>query len=693
MWTKVSYLAFVYMFTFIGSIFFGIFQLRRFQWMDHASSTHKDFCARISGMPHLIGSVHVEQDMKRTVTSVSGQKVIGVSVCWDMADKEDVLMQIIEGDLDKRDTELHGQSLPCADPIRYGLVNRLFSGMEALFLSPMTQKMLTKNSKHKALPSRHSRKAAKPDPKDEETEHVQVVDPILELHKLQTTSQAFVVFETEASRDAAVAAMQNGIEFRGVTCKVEEATCEPDSLMWGNMHNESVKDKAKDITYGIFEISAAMLVWNVVFFLPYVWVALGGTYADGQEPDALTSLTFGMVVVAGNAVMYVVCGEVADRIHFQHVDSRELCFIGLYVFACIVNVGLGLICAYHVAYYAMVSVGTKTHDGIPLQDVKGFSARLETYGMQREIGRTLLNYTMPFTTLVPFLIEPVITMYIPYKLMVLIVRTKPDIQGVTAESFLKPLVMNKSRYADLLLNVMLAVGILFFPGGFNLMMFVGLALSHIYIYAFDHYRVLRSVATCDVASMTVDWWAQWIMCLPCAALLVCYVYKSNCEGQLGTPSVLYCEHGSGLTLICLLAFIGHVILHTIVLVFVVPCFGQRQQEPHDEHYEHCARRIPISWFSGNPVHCLRSQFIYDHGPPCDYSVLGKQHLVRVNHSIGCYFSEKGGATEDYSEPNFDDLRQLSSRKAVDAVTSLTSRRQSNSRSPRGAMSNSSSPMK
>jgi len=459
--------------------------------------------------------------------------------------------------------------------------------------------------------------------------------------------------------------------------KVEEAVCEPDSIMWGHMHNESSMQKARDIIWGICMILLALLVWTVVFYLPYVWIALGGTYANGQEPDALTSFTFGMVVVAGNALMYVVCGEVADRIHFNYVDSRELCYMGLYLFACIVNVTLDMVCAYYVAFYAMVGVDMKTYDGTPLQDVDSFTERFETYAMQREMGRTLLGYTMPFTTLVPFLVEPFITIYIPWKIMVVIVRTKPEIQGVTAEAYLKPLVMDMARYADLLLNVMLAVAILFFPGGFNLTMFFGLALSHIYIYAFDHYRVLRSITACDFASMNIDWWAQWFMCIPCGVVLMCYIYKSNCEGEVVKDKMRstseFCEQGSGLVLKCFLAFIGHMILHTVILVFLVPCFRRKQKDASEEHYEHCARRIPISWFSGNPINCLRSQFIYDHAPPCDFSVLGKQHLVRVNPSIGCYFSEREAETEDYTEASIDDLRLLSSRKAVDAVTSLTSR--------------------
>jgi len=167
MWTKVGYLIFVYLFTFLGAIFFGICQLRRFEHMDQLHSTHKDFCALITGLPRLIGSVFAEDEIKKTISTASGQKIIGVSVCWDMTDKEDLLMQVIEGELDKRDSELHGQSLPSAEPVGYGTVNRVFTWIESVFLSPTTQRIMTKNSRHKTIPQRHSQKATTPDPKDE----------------------------------------------------------------------------------------------------------------------------------------------------------------------------------------------------------------------------------------------------------------------------------------------------------------------------------------------------------------------------------------------------------------------------------------------------------------------------------------------------------------------------------------------
>lgn len=42
----------------------------------------------------------------------------------------------------------------------------------------------------------------------------------------------------------------------------------------------------------------------------------------------MAGMTFSMVVVAGNALMYLVCSEVADRTRFIYVDDREVSPVG-----------------------------------------------------------------------------------------------------------------------------------------------------------------------------------------------------------------------------------------------------------------------------------------------------------------------------------------------------------------------------
>merc|ERR1740121_1333146 len=88
MWTKVAYLAFGYMFTFLGSMLFSIRQLRTYQRMDLNNTTHKDFCAVASGLSGISGEERIEEELKEFFHQQTGKTVIGVSVSWVFEDCE-----------------------------------------------------------------------------------------------------------------------------------------------------------------------------------------------------------------------------------------------------------------------------------------------------------------------------------------------------------------------------------------------------------------------------------------------------------------------------------------------------------------------------------------------------------------------------------------------------------------------------
>jgi len=98
---------------------------------------------------------------------------------------------------------------------------------------------------------------------------------------------------------------------------------------------------------------------------------------------------------------------------------------------------------------------------------------------------------------------------------------------------------------------------------------------------------------------------------------------------------------------CVFVFLGHVLIHTLILVFIVPLFGRAKSVTSTETYRSCSSRIACSWFSANPINCLRSQYKYGHRPPCDYFMAGKEHLLRVNESIGLYFNDTPLEVEDF----------------------------------------------
>merc|ERR1719240_2226548 len=198
---------------------------------------------------------------------------------------------------------------------------------------------------------------------------------------------------------------------------------------------------------------------------------------------------FGLIVIAGNAMMYFVSAEVADRIHFENTAKREVCYMLLYTFACVFNVILDLVMAYQEVYRKMVGQGMKTYNGVPLSEVDSFVGRFDTYAMQKSLGQVLFDYSFPSTFLIPFLVEPFVVIIVPYQFMSLIIQSNSSIVGSAAEAYIASTPMDLPRYADVILNLMLAVLMFFFPGGFIHKLFLGFIIAHIWIYAYDHYRV------------------------------------------------------------------------------------------------------------------------------------------------------------------------------------------------------------
>ncbi|CAK9095756.1 unnamed protein product, partial [Durusdinium trenchii] len=591
MWTKIDFVVAAYILTFLACLGFAIRQLRIFQKVDMQNSTHKDYAARIRNLPLMDGTQPVEEELKKRLEEATGQKVVGVSVCWDFQEHEDELLEalrerleLIESKLVEKEEKLH----PMPEDPDQPEPQSFFARMERSMLASDAERVVAKGEMTEEEKQVARQEAAAQAANEEEViEECKEVDVIGILKSIKTCPDAYAIFQTEAARDAAVEAslQSGGIEFGGNTLKLNASRVEPQTVNWKNCANTDITVKAKRIIMGFFIMLAGLGLWVVAFYLPYAWFTLTFNYSYGQEPGFVAGMTFSMVVVAGNALMYLVCSEVADRTRFIYVDDREVCYMLLYCFACVFNVALDLITTYMVAYRINVGLRMKTYDGTLLENLQHFSDRFESYAMQRTLANNLYAYAFPATFLIPFLIEPVATIYAPYKMMLAIVRTQPSMKGFMAERLLGSLVFDLSRYADLMLDVMIAVLIFFFPGGFNIQMFVGLAGSHVYIYFFDHYRVLRSIQSCNYADKMVDWWSQWMMCIPCGFMLACVVFKANC--QPGYP----CVDGNTMITGMVVAFFAHILLHTLTLKFVVPKFGLVGESDGAETntYQDCSR--------------------------------------------------------------------------------------------------------
>jgi hypothetical protein len=701
MWAKVLFLASVYALSFVGALLHSVRQLRAFQRFDEVETTHRDYAVKLSGIPAMDPSRFVEEELKDLLEGATGRPAVGVSVCWSIKSQKqsDLLTGVIALDLQEREEAMAGikpgeggdSSVACeAETKGRTFVDQLFTNIEALFVHEQFQRIMRKGkSRQKGLQKqRHRRRELPPQgprmpahgdgdgPVREESTPDLDAEVVQELLGMSHSGEAWAVFNTEADRDAAVEAVSStrGIEFEGGRITLERAALDPDSILWGNSGSlNSTSDLVMKLAVGGGVVILSLAVWVVAFFGPYAYFVTNATYTYGEEPGAVEVLAFSVVVIAGNALMYLVCSEVSDWVGFHTTDAREVCYMLLYSFACVLQVILDLVITYNISYMRLVGKEIRTYDGTPVSELPTFVERIESYPMQQELGREVYMFAWPATFLIPFLIEPLVTVYAPFKLMEYIVRSHREISYTTAEAYLSAVPFDLSRYADLNLNIMLAVLIFFFPGGYTLPLFAGLVCSHLFIYCYDQWRILRSSPSCYFSTMQVDWWVQWMLSIPCGLILSALVFKSRSgpadavwlpalhkqqedelhwglqgfqrtlEGHLDSSAdAELCRQAAG-------AFLLHVLAHTLLLLYVVPLFGRPDKVPSAQvPYETCSRRLASSFFSTNPVHCLRSSYVYGHSPPCDFRVRGKEHLLRPNPKIGCYFQDTWVRGEYYT---------------------------------------------
>merc|ERR1719230_1177393 len=192
----------------------------------------------------------------------------------------------------------------------------------------------------------------------------------------------------------------------------------------------------------------ALAVWFFVFYVPYAISLYNFNYDNGAQLPSYYGIIFTMVVVGGNATMYIICDLVAENVQFRYKDTKQVVYVLMYLFACTVNVLLDMVVTYFTARKIMIGLDFRTYDGRLLSDIDSFTEQFETYAMQRSLAENTYAYAFPSTFLIPFLIEPNITVLVPYQLGRLIIRTHREVQDSCAEAYIAAFDFDLGRYAD-----------------------------------------------------------------------------------------------------------------------------------------------------------------------------------------------------------------------------------------------------
>lgn len=627
---KFYFICWAYMFQFITCIAFAWYQQVRFHMFDD-STTMKDYACYVRGLPSFSGEENVEANLKEYLEEKTGQKLVGVSCAWNM-------MQDIDGHNAYEQVEHFLEEEAKAQEKAHALLKN--GGQE-----PEDDEIVIPRGGLTAAFSTIDRIVGfggKDAGEKEEDINVEQVRKLLE--KMKTSDVCFAVFESEADRDKAVERCKQNKGFvypdhdKNIV-RLETKACEPGTVRWHGLSLGSrTSQRNKKMAVGVLFVLLCLILWCVLFYLPYAYYVSAFTYANGNEPTFVANMVFTLLVVAGNQAMYFVADAITVWADFGFEDDREFWYNVYYLVACVLNVVCDLIVTGYLSYREMVGIGVHTADGKLLSTMTSFQDIVESYPMQKTMGRMLFAYCFPGTFLTPFLIEPLATITAPYVLGRYLLRSHREYQNRDAElsmAFFQP--MNLGRYSDHLLNMSLAVMVLYLPGGYVMPMFMAMALSHIYIYAYDHWRVLRASPDFCFSRNVVDKFGSSWMALPCALTASCAVFKGY---HIFWPDL----NGQALTCVMLWAFMGHIFVHTWMMNKIYKM--KKKHKKAEQPYAETAKYTANTWFSMNPVHCLRSKYLWGHEPAQVFYICGKEHLQRENAEHGAFFEDKKAQKPD-----------------------------------------------
>lgn len=613
LWTKVAWLAIAYVFSVLGAAIYAILSAKLMVDTDSESSSMADFTAKLEGLPSFHGAENVEEMLKEKVREATGSSVVGVSVCWDYS----AVKGRVHAALDK-ELELFAEETPNVAP------NTAPGDGDGLN-DKITRSILDAWHVHLQEGHHHA-------PTDEATKQM--------LLDMKSTSMAFVIFDSENAKSAAVDAVKRsgGILVGRENCTLRPVVAEPTEILWENMAIGKGQ-RAANLFQGTLLVSGACLLWTLLLYLPYAFYMASFTYANGDEPGEFSEGIFVTLVVLSQIGLFVCSSIAAKKAGFWYEDQVHRSYTVFYNAALVLNLILDIMLQTYLSYLQMVGVGVHTADGQLLGAMTNFQDIFESYPMQKSLGKLLFKYCWPCTFFVPFLFEPVIAQLLPAHIARILVGSNPRIRGEMAEKAFELGEMEPGRYADCIFNVILVTCIPFISPAYMAMTFGALIVSHVYLYSYDRVKVLRYVCKYQWSSPEVHNLAQKLFSIPVAILAGALVFKANQESggkELGSGvlkgRVLWCS--------ILAAFVLHLIIHNLMLEFVWKRFEEAEGDESTEKYETCAKRTAATHFSTNPVHCLRSKFILEHKPPQAIYAVGKEHFMVANPQIGSHYQSK-----------------------------------------------------
>lgn len=671
---RIDFLIFtgiVYVVTTVGCIAFAWWQRQKFENHEASASEMTNYALECSGFPIESdpsltgeGTLTLEKEYLRFFRGAWGDSVIGVSISWNLAHVDDQVKGVVSNIVLALETE-HKSENPnpedaqeinnvpetppsnraacCCQPFLDGL-NGIWWGELPAFLDHLGSE--TK------IPS-------------ERKEIMQL------LKDLPTTGFCFVVFKTErASHEALHKQLPN---FRGEhEINVRKTQGDAETVLWDG-YSISNAQRTYNCAKGVLAVLLLILIWTICFWGPYTAYILSWQRTGGASQGvAIHGTVIGLLITVGNQIVYAACGLIAEKCGYRCRDERDSYGTALYTAAVAINTVLDM------WLVTVMGVGWQ-RDAASDPD-----ALVRNPSLQHAIFSQLIFYLWPCTLLLPFLLEPVVLNVAPYFLAKWLVRARPNCSKLEAEECLLPPPFDLNRYGDNLINIMMVCLFFLLTAVTLWWIFFMLTISLLVIYTWDCYRFKRGTLRTHFATADIEIMAQYVMAVPCALLASGFAFKlmggQSMVASWGPDDFL--EQPEVWTKVTV-AFCVHMVVHWLLLALMVPAcvveMGRSEAAEGFEArdvipYEHTASLICCNWFNANPVHCIRSHYLYEHQPAHIFYQPGREYLHKKNErpedqdALIIYESD----TFDPEVDMFEDLKAGASIGLNAATTNLMS---------------------
>jgi len=257
------------------------------------------------------------------------------------------------------------------------------------------------------------------------------VGPVLK--SLLTSGKAFVIFNTR--KDCKIALDQTGgkkLKFYGEhQISIEEYTLEPDTILWQN-HSVHHMQKCKRLAIGGVVVVILIFLLDACFYIPYVRYVMSYEGVSGmQGGQFVQSFILGAACALSNVILFAVIEVIMAKCSFHFQDEKDMYHLIFYTCTVFVNtlVDMGTL--------LIMARGFSLQLFLTEQDTTGvFSAQAiaEHPAIQRELYVQIVAYLFPSALFIPYLAEPLTRGVLSYYIYAWLVRSRPDITVVDAES-------------------------------------------------------------------------------------------------------------------------------------------------------------------------------------------------------------------------------------------------------------------